>query len=231
MDTQKKLTQKNYSIIANLYIEDFEKDYQNFHFIDDAIKLRKIHKLSHYPIVDLGSGPGTVIDYMIKKDKHIRALVAVDFNESFCHRMNHKYIHNQNVKIVCEDLVKYVAEQKPSSIGVYIASFSLIHIPDHEIDALFVSIHKTLVKGGIFVFSCHRGVKKGMEQEPYQKIQDTRLKHESVLLNYMNYFTEHELRERLRKAKLEIIKMEVIDASVKIGEFDNKKIWVIAEQI
>lgn len=138
MDIRKTLTQKNYSVIAELYIEDFEKNYENFHFIDDLLKLITLHKLEEYSVVDLGSGPGTVIDYILKKGKNRSSLVAVDFNQFFCGRMNKKYIQKKNIKIVHEDIVDFTKRQKTQSIGAYIASYSIIHIPDGEIDELIL---------------------------------------------------------------------------------------------
>lgn len=230
MDIRKILTQKNYSVIAELYIKDFEKNYENFYFVDDLFKLLSIRNLKEHPIVDLGSGPGTVIDYILQKKKNLSTLIAVDFNQPFCERMNRKYIHKNNIKIVHEDIVDFTKRQKPSTVGAYIAAYSVIHIPDGEINELFSSIHKSLVKGGLVLISCFRGQKKSMERERYQVIKDIRLKYDETLLCYMNYFSETELAKRLEKIGFEIVKMEVLPSGEKIADIPNKQIWVIAEK-
>lgn len=230
MDIRKKHTHKTYSVIAPLYIEDFEKNYENFHYVDDVLKLRDTRRLNHYPIVDLGSGPGTTIDYILKKSKKQTSIIAVDFNQHFCERMNRKYLMHNHVKIVCEDMASFVKDQRPSSIGIYIASYSLIHIPDWEIDELFNHIKRSLVKNGLFLFSCYKGTYKGLEQERYQVIGDSRLSHDATLLCYMNYFTEAELEERLVKSGMQIVKMETLPASKNEKDMPHEQIWVIAEK-
>ena len=231
MDIRKKHTQKTYSVIHNLYTEDFGKNYENFHFVDDLLKLIKLPKLQKYPIVDLGTGPGNVVDYILKKEESLSSIIAVDFEKNFYEKLKKKYLKVNNVKVVHEDMLEFTARQTNNSVGAYIASYSLIHIPDFEIDELFLFINRSLVEKGLFLFSCYRGTDKKLEQEPYQVFRDTRLQHEGILLIYMNYFTEHELRERLRKAGMDILKMEIFPPSSKRGDFPNKQIWVIAEKI
>lgn len=231
MDIRKKHTHKTYSIITPLYIEDFEKNFENFHYIDDTLKLKDLRKLTDYPTVDLGSGPGTVIDYLLKKSKKHIPLIAVDFNQHFCERMNKKYAIHDHIKIVCEDITSFVKGERTSSIGVYLASYSLIHIPDSEIDEFLKNIQRSLVKNGLFLFSCYKGTHKGLELERYQVIGDSRLRHDSTLLCYMNYFTEFELEDRLTKVGIQIIKMETLPASKNEKDISHDQIWVIAEKI
>src|SRR3989338_11059394 len=99
MDIRKKHTQKTYSVIHHLYTEDFEKDYENFHLIDNLLDLLKHHKLQKYPVVDLGSGPGRVIDYILKKDRKLASIIAVDFEKNFCEKMKNKYQNLNKVKV------------------------------------------------------------------------------------------------------------------------------------
>src|SRR3989344_8667956 len=228
MDIRKKHTQKTYSVIHHLYTEDFEKNYENFHLIDEFLKLIKLHKLQKYPLVDLGSGPGNVTDYILNKKNTISSIVAVDFERNFYEKLKIKYQKFNQVKVVHEDILDFTAKQKNNSIGAYIASYSLIHIPDLEIDELFLFINRSLAKNGLFLFSCYRGTEKGLEQEPYQVYRDTRLHHSETLLIYMNYFSEKELRNKLRKAGMDILKMEIFPSSGKLFDFSYKKIWLIA---
>ncbi|OGK22143.1 hypothetical protein A3C98_01845 [Candidatus Roizmanbacteria bacterium RIFCSPHIGHO2_02_FULL_37_15] len=231
MDIRKKHTQKTYSAIHHLYTEDFEKDYENFYFIDDLLKLVKLHRLQKHPLVDLGTGPGNVIDYILKKENKFASIIGVDFEKNFTDRLRVKYQKLDKIKVVHEDMLEFTARQKHNSIGTYIASYSLIHIPDFEIDELFLFIQRSLVKRGLFLFSCYRGNRKMLEQEPYQLYRDTRLRHEEILLLYMNYFTEQELKERLLRVGLDIIKLEILSPPSGKSAFPHKQIWVIAEKV
>lgn len=231
MDIRKKHTQHTYSKIHHIYTEDFEKDYGNFHLIDDLLDLFRHHRLQKFPLVDLGSGPGRVIDYILKKDHKLTSIVGVDFEKNFYERMKKKYQDFDKVKIFHEDMLDFTARQKNNSIGSYIASYSLIHLPDPEIDELFLFISRSLVKRGLFLFSCYRGTRKELEQQPYQVKKDYRLNHREILLVYMNYFTENELSERLKKAGLEIIKTEILSPALQKGIFPHKQIWIIAEKL
>ena len=91
MDIRKKHTQKTYSVIHHLYTDDFEKNYENFHLVDDLLNLVKHHKLQKYPVIDLGSGPGRVINYILKKDHKLTSIIGVDFEKNFYERMKKKY--------------------------------------------------------------------------------------------------------------------------------------------
>ena len=50
-------------------------------------------------------------------------------------------------------------------IAAITAGFSIIHIPDEEVDGLFQDIYDLLVPGGLFYMSSHEGHHKGMEIE------------------------------------------------------------------
>lgn len=231
MHLYKKHTQKTYSVVADLYTHDFEKDYGNFHFIDQFLKLIKLHELERYPHVDLGTGPGTTISYILNKEHNLSSIIGVDFEKKFCDYLEKKYKTFPRIKVVHEDMVDFTSRQKKNSIGSYIACYSIIHLPDHEVDELLLFIQRSLVKKGLFIFSCFRGTKKELEQERYQVIRDLRLHHDEPLMVFMNYFTESELKRRLHNVGLEIIKMEVINPSAKIEDIPQKQIWVIAEKI
>ncbi|OGK17693.1 hypothetical protein A2866_05930 [Candidatus Roizmanbacteria bacterium RIFCSPHIGHO2_01_FULL_39_8] len=231
MHLYKKHTQKTYSIISDLYTSDFEKDYGNFHFIDQFLKLIKLHKLELYPLVDLGTGPGTAINYILNKQHNLSSISGVDFEKKFCDYLKNKYKTFNRIKIIHEDMVDFTSKQKKNSVGSYIACYSIIHLPDHEIDELFMFIQRSLVKKGLFIFSCFRGTKKELEQERYQVIRDLRLHHDEPLMTFMNYFTETELKKRLYNIGFEIIKIEVVNPSSRVEDIPKKQIWVIVEKI
>lgn len=231
MHLYKNHTQKTYSVISDLYTHDFEKDYGNFHFVDQFLRLIKLHTLERYPLVDLGTGPGTVISYILNKEHNLSSIIGVDFEKNFYEYLKKKYKTFNRIKIIHEDMIDFTARRKKDSVGSYIACYSIIHLPDHEVDELFLFIQRSLVKNGLFIFSCFRGTKKELEQERYQVVRDLRLHHDEPLMVFMNYFTEGELKSRLHNVGLQIIKMEVVDPSPRVEDIPKKQIWVIAEKI
>jgi len=205
MDERKLKTKKSYEAISNLYQQDFEKDSEGFELIDLAIELLKRKDGSNLKVVDLGSGPGNVIDYLLSHKLADARIEAVDFTDRFIEQLKAKYSDKNNIRIVNSEILDYLKAQSNSSVELFIASYSIIHIPDEEINDLFKEIFRVLVKGGVFVMSVHKGDYKGLENEPYWTQSDTRLKTTETLENYMNYFTEKELTERLAEAQFNIL--------------------------
>jgi predicted TPR repeat methyltransferase len=225
-DQRKLATQKDYSKISKMYADDFGTDRDHFDFIDQVIKLIKERKLDSLPMIDLGCGSGVVTDYL--EEKGLQNIIAVDLTPEFCKMIEAK--HGDKVKVICGDMVETVKNQKPSSVASYFASFSIIHIPNEELDSLFTSISLSLTSGGFFVMSCHKGTFKGMEQEPYQTQKDSRLTENEELSAYINYFTEEELTKRITKAGMKVVRLETFEAKIVPGEFPAPKIWLLAEK-
>jgi SAM-dependent methyltransferase len=225
-DQRKLATQKDYSKICRMYADDFGTDRDHFDYIDQAIKLIKERELDLLPVIDLGCGSGVVTDYLVEQG--LQNIIAVDLTPEFCKMIEAK--HSYKVKVICGDMVETVRNQKPSSVASYFASFSIIHIPDEELDGLLANISQSLAFGGSFVMSCHKGTFKGMEQEPYQTQKDSRLTEKEELSAYMNYFTEEELTNRISKAGMKIIRLETFEAKIVPGEFPVPKIWLLAEK-
>ena len=127
-------------------------------------------------------------------------------------------------------MLEVLKTQPNSSVAAYIANYSLIHIPDEEVDLLLSHVCRSLATGGYFMMSCHKGTYKGMEQEPYQAQKDSRLNVEDILSTYMNYFTEEELQRRIENAGFELRKMDTVEATDVPGEIPVPKIWVLAQK-
>lgn len=179
-------------------------------------------------IVDLGSGPGPELDYLFKNG--LKNITAVDFVPEFCSLIKAKYRKEKTIKVVYQDLVEYVKKLPSLSVANFVANFSLIHIPDEEIDSLFSHLARTLTWNGLFFASFHEGTFKGMEVEPYLTGKDTQMITVDKLENYMNYFTKKELRERLKRAGFKIKKLEITQPILKPGEINIPKLWVIGEK-
>ena len=223
-DLRKTKTKNDYAIISSMYEDDFGKDYDHFDFIDQTLFSLEESNIK-LPIVDLGSGPGVVARFL--EGRGVANIISVDITPEFCQmtKTNTRY-----TKVICEDMVSYVDKQKDQSIGAYIANYSIIHIPDEEVDILLQNIHRSLTVNGIFMMSCHRGIFKGMEQEPYQTQNDSRLNNSEKLETYMNYFTPEELKERIHASGLIIVRLETYKTKDVPGELPVPKIWLLAKK-
>lgn len=228
-DVRKKQTQKNYDGIAELYAADFENDNRGFDSLINPLVSNLDENNLENAVVDLGTGPGNVVDYLLKlgiKNK----IIGVDFTKKFCDNSIIKYSNKQQVDIVFDDFVDYVSKQPNDSISAYISSYSIIHIPDEEIDGLFENIERSLQKKGMAAFLVYEGTQKGMEQEPYQKEEDSRLKITEKLESYSNCFEIEELKERLTKVGLKVIKINNPEMDFIPGEYQQPKIFVLAQK-
>jgi ubiquinone/menaquinone biosynthesis C-methylase UbiE len=226
MEEQKLKTKEDYSIISKMYAKDLGSIRDHFDFIDQAIGSLKEKNLLSFPCVDLGCGSGTVTDYLVEKG--LSNIISVDFVPEFCKMVKNK--HDKNVKVICGDMMETVNEFKKSSICCYFANYSIIHVPDKEIDELFKKMVQTLVPGGLCMISCSKGNSKGMEQEPYQTQKDPRLTKKQTLSVYMNYFTENEIKERLIKSGMKIVRFEVFEDKKMSGKFFVPRIWILTEK-
>lgn len=216
----------NYEHIAGLYAEDFGDDMEHFDFIGQAVALVRNRQLTGYPFLDLGSGPGNVVKYLL--DRKVSNIIAVDFTPAFIRILKDRF--GDSVTIVRDDMTGYLAERESSSAACIIASYSIIHIPINELKTLFSDISRTLVKGGVFVLACHKGTEAVFEPDPYQVNKDKRLKTEEKLESFIKYFTEEELRSYTADAGLSVIRMETFDPTIVSGEIPVPKIWLLAEK-
>lgn len=229
MDIRKQQTQKNYNEITQLYTEDFgEIQYFFDEFFDPLVSNLTQNNLKN-TVVDLGTGPGNVVDYLLKFDIKNK-IIGVEFAQEFCNKLKIKYSDKPQVDIVCDDFVDYVAKQPADSISAYVANYSIIHIPNEEINDLFKNIQKSLQRNGMIAFSLWEGEKKGMRQEPYQIENDQRLRTNSFLESYINDFTKKEIEKILKKVGLKIIKINVFDKKTLVSGYIKPRIFVLAQK-
>lgn len=223
IDLRMLSTQENYTAIVDPYTEDFGDDQRNLgDFIDPMISILAENKLEG-PIIDLGSGPGNIVDYLLERGVG-GEIIAVDFVEGFCGNLSAKYKNNSNVEVISSDFVDYISKQTDDSVVAYTAGFSVIHIPDDKIDGLFKNVARSLKPGGLFFFSVYEGSNKGMVAEPYQKENDSRLKTTEHLEAYMNNFQSDELAARLGNVEMKAVKLVVVN-DAKPGEYSSSKIF------
>jgi len=230
MDERKQKTRLNYNVIAPLYTQDFEKDNVGSDLIQEALQILRKQNLSDIKIVDLGTGPGNAIDYLIDNNLLNSFIEGVDFSDTFIEFLKKKYFNKANIKITNSEIVEYINDQIDNTVNMFIANFSIIHIPDEQIDSLFNDIHRVLKNTGLFIMSVHKGTYKGLEEEPYKTLKDSRLKTQGTLQTYMNYFTEDELIQRLSEVGFKIIKIKTIKPVYVDGEMPCDKIWIVVQK-
>lgn len=225
MDTKRQKTKETYNAIAKVYTEDFGKDNEHFDiFIDRLISdLKSLDQTKM--VIDLGSGPGNVIDYLLSHNIS-NPITAVELSDAFAEILQTKFKTSEQVRVIHGDMIKYVESLPSKSVAAYIANYSIIHIPDNEIEKLFRELKRTLVRNGIFTFSVWGGTEKGMQPEPYQVQRDSRLDHPEKLESYMNNFTEIELKKRLEAQGFKVLDIRSFTITPLPGEFNQPKIWV-----
>ncbi len=229
----KQKTQQDYSAISQLYIADFGSNHTHFELIDKLIGIIRERRLLLRPTIDLGSGPGTIVDYLIKKG--LWKVIAVDITPEFCDYMREKFknLEGAFVDILEGDMVELMQKELQGWRGytaAITAGFSIIHIPDNEVDGLLKNIYDLLFAGGVFYMSCHEGTSKGMELEPYTNQKDKRFKTHERFEVYMNYFTKEELRTRIEKVGFEIIDLIRYEPDILPGEIPVAKLQVLAQK-
>ncbi len=230
----KQKTKEDYSAISELYITDFSTDHSHFELIDELIQLQRERRLLLKPTFDLGCGPATITSYLINKG--LSNIVAVDITPEFCEYVEEKFknpppfVYLQVIEGDMVDVVNEALVTHKNCTAAVIAGFSIIHIPDNEVDSLLNSIFKLLCPGGLFYMSCHEGTHKGMQTEPYSMQNDKRLKTQERLEVYMNYFTESELQKRIENAGFQIRTLDRREADVMPGEIPVAKLQVLAEK-
>jgi len=227
MDARKIKTQTNYSVISNLYANDFAKDFYHFEILDQMLAEMKKRKTEEERIVDLGSGHGPVIEYILAKRQF--NITAVDLSPEFCQILYRKY-KRKSVKVECTDMVEYVKNLPDNSIGAFTANYAIIHIPDEEIDLFYKNLSNKLLPKGLLMASFYEGVFKGITQEPYQKLKDPRLFFDGKLEVYLNYFTITELKERLGKAGFNILRLESFKPQDPNNPIPENRIFLLAEK-
>jgi SAM-dependent methyltransferase len=223
MDSRIKKTQDAYNAIAKIYEQDFGNDNEFFDlFVLPVAKGLSENKLSGH-IVDLGSGPGNVVDYLVSTGV-TNEIVAVDFASRFCDLLRKKYVNNPRIEVVEGDMIAFVEKQAADSISAYVANYSLIHVPDEDFDSFVKSVYRSLQPGGYLSLAVWGGNTKQMELEPYQVQHDPRLHNDVILESYLNNFSENELLTRLKSAGFIDIFLKTFQTEPLPGEFNQPKI-------
>ena len=102
------------------------------------------------------------------------SIIAIDFTPEFVNYLRNKYQKTQQVQVIQSESLSFLTNNEPDSIAGCIDSFSLIHMPDEQIDEAFFHIYRCLHSQGVFVMGCWQGQEKKMEAEPYQIQNDDR---------------------------------------------------------
>lgn len=209
-------TKDDYNIIAELYTEDFSDYIPLDTFLIEAIELLKERQLLDKASVSLGAGPGNDTQFLL--DHGVKKIICIDFAENFINYMTEKFKGVEGVEIVCEDVSQFLPKLKNSSIALYVDSFCSNHLSSDALSDVIANISRTLVKGGLFTTVFFEGDYEGIEDEPYQVENDSRLKVKEKLEFYINYFSAESLEKLARTHGLSLIRMDRMDPSGNPGE-------------
>lgn len=205
----------DYDIIADVYAEEFGKEYEDIDVINEFMSKLQPHS----KILDLGGGTGKLTDLFIKNNHDA---VCYDFSKEMM-RKSKEYFGE--LPFILDDMINVKSYFENESIDGIIAFYSLFHIPRENINTLFADIYDILKNNGIFCFAVQLGNGEGYIDEPYLKD-----KGKNVL--YMNFFTKEYINELLKNNRFEII-FETIRNEVaenELGNESNKKIFIIARK-
>ncbi len=104
-------------------------------------------------IIDIGSGTGEELRYILEKNQSI-TIFAVDNDKRMIKRLKKnlkQYIKSKNVIPVCEDIFKYIKTLESSSFTAVTSFWTIHNFTKTERKELLKKIYRILKSNGIFV--------------------------------------------------------------------------------
>lgn len=200
MSNTKTTNQATYDAIANKYeanYGDIPASIEYAEYIADHLK-----NTPNPAILDLGCGTGTLLRYFELK-LSTATCTGVDFSQELLKIARQKL---SRTTIICEDFAKFEPKEK---YDVIIATFSLIHSNDRELELMIPKIHSWLNDGGYFYTSFILGEGEQMLPEPLDQNHKT----------YFNFHSEEYLKELFVKNGFTITKQKIAHSE---DEYENE---------
>ncbi|MCJ7450119.1 MAG: methyltransferase domain-containing protein [Candidatus Nanohaloarchaeota archaeon QJJ-9] len=179
--------------------EEYDDYHNSIEEIEGTLK-RFLEEVDGKKILDVGCGPGRDAKFFAKKGKDV---VGIDPVKKFLEIAREKVPQAEFRKMD----MRYLKFGDASFNGIW-ACASLHHLPKQEADKALEELHRVLKEGG----TVHISVKKG-EKEKYIERD-----HYSEGRRFFALYTEKELREKVEKAGLNVLKEDT--------EKDRKEDWV-----
>jgi SAM-dependent methyltransferase len=191
MDKTKLGNQKTYNAIAAKYEENFGNIPPSHEYVEYI--LEKIQNIQRPHILDLGCGTGTILSLFLKGSPNAK-LIGVDFSQELL-KIAKKKVEKAN--FICQDFANYQPEMK---FDVVVATFSLIHSNNEELELMIPKIYSWLNEGGFFYPSFILGEGEAIQAEALAPNHQT----------YFNYVSEANLKKLFVINRFNIVKQKIV---------------------
>lgn len=186
----KSINQLTYNAIAPLYEANYGDIPASYEYAEYIIEQLRGKSQPH--ILDLGCGSGTILKLFGDSIPN-SVLVGIDFSNELLKIAKAKF---SQANLICQDFAAYNPD---AQFNVIIATFSLIHSSDDELESMIPKIYSWLKNGGYFYSAFILG--EGEQTEP-----------EALDPNHKTYFNFHsqDYLEKLFKSNgFKIIKQKI----------------------
>jgi len=153
------MTETNYwNTIATKYLTVWERythrkilHIKEKTFITSAIHShKKISKKKASTYIDLGCGPGRIIEIIQHSDTHYKKIIGVDSSEEMILLCKERFKNAPNIHYILDTIPSDISKEN-GSVDVITAIRVLKYVKERE--RIFSSVSRALSKNGIFIFT------------------------------------------------------------------------------
>lgn len=200
MQNTKQANRQTYDAIATKYEENYGNIPAAIEYAEYVVE--QVKQIAKPRILDLGCGTGTILK-IFEETISEAELVGVDFSEELLKIARTKLM---GAKLICQDFASFGDTQK---YDVVIATFSLIHSTDAELELMIPKVYEMLNDNGYFYASFILGKGEKMEPEALDPTQKT----------YFNFHNEKYLKDLFARNKFKVVKQKVVHSQ---DEYENE---------
>lgn len=211
-DKQSVDVQDAYEKIAEDYSTTVKSDHFDHRYIEKFLFLFKPQQ----KILDIGAGTGALSVEM--KENHGLDVTAIDFSKEM---LDIAHQNHPDLKMIQMDLRKLDFVDDCFD-GVF-ANYSLIHVPEKDIETSLAGIFRVLKTGGYAYFALQEPV-TSTDKDGYFSVA-----YKPEVKMFINLFTEAEIKKYLEGAGFTILNIERRDSQQGI-EFPFNKLFVTAQK-
>ena len=177
-----QLAVSTYDKIAQKYSDTYFNDQSDLKYIEKFFSMLP----KNAEVLDVGCGPGTFTQYMIKKGFKVE---GIDMSKSML-VIAQKKVPKATFKIM--DMRKLTFSE--NHFNAILCAYSLIHIHTKELDEVISGFHRVLIPGGILMIIAQKG-------EPDKIIDEPFLPTEKM---FFNFFNKNKLTHLLTKSGFKV---------------------------
>jgi len=189
--------------------EKYSKTFQNpSDFIDKFISFLP----RNAKVLDVGCGPGQDTNYMFRKGLNVE---GIDLSETMIGTAKKRF---PEIKFLVMDMRNL--EYPDNYFDGLLVSFSLIHIPNRDIDNVLSELRRVLKNKGIMYIGLQEGKGEKFVTEPLRPKEKM----------FLHYFTLSEISKLLKKFNFEILFSKSLPPESK-EEFLCNKLFIISRKL